>query len=303
MVTEWLAPAVTGPAGRKAGVVYNTEIAGRPIRLSENEAEVKGKFARLTRPALPGNSSPAREVCDECLEQVQKNRTAKTYRTCANLLNPFCRQSGGVVVAELARRHPVVGRGADMEPEYPGECRRDPEGLFPPGSRGESVPADPFASRNKTGELKRERVLTAQEWQAVVAAAMGPSRAFPWAVRLSVGGDGRSRRRLRGDPAAQSPGEKTKGPRIVWLSPGLLALTKMRPAYGEGCLFRDAADGPWPEGSGGQRLRPPAAAAGSRAGGGVLLAPAHTRHRSPGEARRGDVATWRRWRNCSGTKG
>lgn len=248
------------PRKTKGGVVYYTKIDGKQIRLSDNEEEAKEKFARLTRSALPGNTSPARDVCDEFLEHVQKNRTAKTYRTYSHFLNSFCRLYGGVLVAELTRRHAT--RWVESEKGWNPSTRASAGSILKVCYRWAVdeglIPINPFTSLKKSGELKRERVLTAQEWERFLATAREPFRTFLLAVRLSGCRPGE----VRAVTAAMVDLEagcwiiplhktrgKTKEPRIVWLSPELLVLTKQQLGQGSGFLFRNTVGRQWSEGS------------------------------------------------------
>jgi integrase len=120
------------------------------------------------------------------------------------------------------------------------------------------ISKNPFATLKKEGELRRERVLTAEEWQTMLSIAREPFKTFLLAVRLSGCRPGEVRK-VTTEMVDLEDGcwvipthktrEKTKEPRIVWLSPELLELTKRQMARGPGFLFRNNIGGQWSEGS------------------------------------------------------
>lgn len=253
-------PSGIWPRTTKGGVVYYTKIRGQQIRLSDNEEEAKEKFAQLTG-GLPSDTSRAEDVCDEFLDHVLTNRTEKSYKTSSLFLNAFCKLYGRVPVAELTRRHATrwLAGSYAWNPSTRAAAGSVLKICFRWAVEEGIVSKNPFASLKKTGELMRERVLTAEEWKTMLSIAREPFRTFPLAARLSGCRPGEVRRvssvmvdldaGCRVIPAHKTR-EKTKEPRIVWLSPELVELTKTQiAARGPGLLFRNNKGGEWSESS------------------------------------------------------
>jgi integrase len=245
------------PRNTPAGVVYYSKIRGRQIRLSADRAEAESKLARLLGGG-PADLSRADEVCDEYLEYVHGNKSPEVYDRQRRLLRSFCRRYGSVPVVELRRRH-VTQWLKDCQ-TWNSSTRAHAgvilQGCFAWAVEEGLVAANPFRAVKKTGELHRERVLTPEEWARLLAAAREPFRTYLRGLRLSGCRPGEIRAVTDEMVDLEHgrwvlPKHKTRGktgvPRVVWLCPELLELTRELMKRGPGFLFRNSRGRGWTE--------------------------------------------------------
>jgi integrase len=224
-------------------------------RLVKGKANEKAAYQAFHRLMADGADLPppakltAAKCCDLFLDWSQKHNTPQTYAWYRGYLQSFCDLFGSVPALDLKPFH--VTRWLDSNVGWKGSRRCavtalkrafnwcDDEGV---------LPHSPLKKVKKPPQACRERVLTADERQTILTGIKDrPFREFAFALLETGCRPGEARtvcaHHVSLDlgawvfpPKEHKTGGKTGKPRVIYLSPAMLDLTKR--------LMRENSDGP-----------------------------------------------------------
>jgi integrase len=252
------------PFYRRFNDSWYVQIGKRQVRLVKgkaNRAEAYRRFAELLAGDVSRFHEPDRltvaKLCDLLLDHAQKHTSAKTYDFYHYFLQTFCNQYGTLRVAALRPLH--VTRWLDASPwnatsrnSAVSSVKRAIHYAIAQGV----LKDDPLCGLKKDRPLRRERLLTPAERKQIFDAIPDqPFREFLFALQESGARPGEVRRVTRAHVNLDAGvwvfhDHKTKGktgrPRVVYLTPAMLELTRKlavrRPA---GPLFLNTRGEPW----------------------------------------------------------
>ena len=236
---------------------------GKQIPLAKgkaNRAEAQAAYFRLMAAdaeAPPPSLFAAAQVCDLFLDWSQKHNDRRTYDWYCSYLESFCTLWGAVPAADLKPFH--VTRWVDEHPSWKSSRRcaitavkrafnwAVDEGL---------LPVNPLKKVRKPKAVARERTLSAEEREQILAAIKDrPFREFVVALQETGCRPSEVARvtaahyhRVHGTwvfpPDEHKTGKRTGKPRIVYLTQAMVELTeRLIAAYPDGPLFRGRRGG------------------------------------------------------------
>lgn len=245
------------PWFRTSKNAWFVELGGKQFRLAVGrnaEKEAYEAFYRLmaTRPEnLPApDKITVAKLCDLFLEHSQRHHAADTYALYLHFLQSFCNDHGRLTAATVKPFH--VTRWLDANPTWTGGRRHavmsvkrafswaDKQGILSP---------NPVRTVEQDRVKHRTRVLSKEE-QAEILAAIGdePFRQFVLAMLETGCRPSEAARVTAADVNLElgvwvfqvhKTAKKTGKPRVVYLTPAALELTRALVAkYPEGPLFR-----------------------------------------------------------------
>ena len=243
------------PWFRKFDGCWYIQIAGRKVKLAkgrENRAEAVQEFHRLmagTRPAKKHRLTAA-QVCDLYLVHSEKEHEPATFSWHKTYLQPFCDTYGRFDPADLIPFH--LTAWLDAHPTWKGARRHAAvivKRAFRWAKRQGLIAADPFAEFKVEPGGRRGRVVTRDERAQILAAIKDqPFREFVTAMAETGCRPSEVCRVTAADfdPAAgvwvlrkHKTGKKTGRPRVVYLTPAMVALSKRLAAeFPDGPIFR-----------------------------------------------------------------
>lgn len=191
------------------------------------------------------------------LQHSREEHTADTAKWHANLLTPFMAMFGNVRISRLRKKH--VRQWLAAKGYNPTSANRAVGALkraFNWAVEEEHIPRNPIAHVRKPKSLVRERTLTADERDLILASVRGAAfRRFVNAMTLTGCRPGEIARVTAADfdpeaglwvLAKHKTSKKTGRPRLVYLSPEALALTRdLAARHPTGPLFLNSRGRPW----------------------------------------------------------
>jgi integrase len=225
------------------------------VKGKANEAEAFQAFYRLMAdgPDLPPpRTLTAAKCCDLFLNHSQKHNATQTYGWYKGYLQSFCDLFGSVPALDLEPFH--VTRWLDRNPGWQGSRRSAIAALKRAFNWCEDegiLPHNPLKRVKKPPQTCRERVLTPTERRTVLTGIKDQSfREYVFAL-LETGCRPGEARTVCGHlvnlqlgawvfpPKEHKTGSKTGKPRVIYLSPAMLTLTKrLMKEHPDGPLFR-----------------------------------------------------------------
>jgi integrase len=248
-----------GPWYRAQCDAWYVKIDGRQVRLAKGKANKKAALEAFHRlmalgPAgLPKKSELlTAHVCDLFLKWSERHHDERTFRWYRSFLNSFCNceSVGTLAAAEVKPYH--VTHWLDEHPKWKNSRRcavicvkrafnwAHAEGL---------LKENPLRSLKKPPAVRRERIVTPEEWAALVAAVRDQEfRDFLFALRETGCRPGEVRK-VTAEQVNLELGvwvleqhktrKKTGLPRVVYLTPGMVELCKrLCERWPEGPIFR-----------------------------------------------------------------
>jgi integrase len=238
---------------------------GERIKLAKgrgNQAEALKRYHELMAveavavpPESPDATSAA--ICEAFLGWSAKHNTPATYEFYRIFLQDFCTHWFAVRIVDLKPYH--VTRWLDGHATWGATTRRGAIGALKRAlnwATSEGLIRDnPLKAVKKPRAQHRERILTADEEAAIDAATSGPFKLFLLALRQSGARPGEVARVTAAHVSLDAgtwtlpehkTSEKTGKPRVIYLTPQLLALTEeLVEAHPAGPLFRNNRGTPW----------------------------------------------------------
>lgn len=254
----------------KARDAWYVTINGDRYKLAEgraNKAEALKAFHRLMLADGKGPASRSltvAELCDLFLEEMARRRQADevsefTVRWYARYLQSLCDHAGGQVATALRPLHLTAWIASHVW----GRTSRHnaitaAKAVFRWGKRQGHVPEDPIAALDKPGAERREEVLSATQFQTILAATKDrPFRDFLTALwetgarpsevyKVTAAEVDLDKKAWILKPKRQKTGRKTGRSRIIYLTESMVVLTRRLMAeHPEGPIFRNTRGGPW----------------------------------------------------------
>jgi integrase len=235
-----------GPWYRASRDAWYVKIDGKQVRLAKGKANKKAAteaFHRLMAlgPAgLPKSQEiTVAHVCDLFLDWSKKHHDATTFDWYASFLNDFCGHKRlGVLPASQVRVFHVT-QWLDAHPKWKGSRRNAVicvKRAFNWGTAEGLLKENPLRGLRKPPQNRRERILTAEEWEHLFAAVVDQEfKDFLTAMRETGCRPGEVRRVTADDVNLElgvwvlehhKTRKKTGLPRVVYLTPVMLELCK-----------------------------------------------------------------------------
>jgi len=242
------------PWYRKSNNSWYVEVQGRQVRLAKGKAnrpEAIKQFHLLmagTTPATPKTLTAA-EVCDLFLRHSEQEHEAETFQWHKRYLQSFCDRCGHLKSTELIPFHLTSWLDANDWKA----ARRHATGIakraFAWCKEQGLISADPFEGVAVPKGGKRERVLTEDERQEILAAIKDQNfRDFVFAMQETGCRPGEIRRVTAAEVNLEAgvwvlgkhkTAKKTRKPRVIYLTPAMIELSKKLIAKNpEGAIFR-----------------------------------------------------------------
>ena len=204
---------------------------------------------------------PCYKLCDAYLTHVEKavgrgEVTDQTFRLYSYFLNTFTAQHGKKIVRKLTTEHAEQWLDAhDWNPSSRAYATAVLKRCFRWARERKHISENPFDALRKGAGLRRKRTLTEKEQRRMLAHAPEPFRTFlrglfgtgcrPGELRNLTVKDCDVRRGIW-VLHDHKTSKKTKEPRVVWLSPEMIELSKeLLAKYRTGYLFRNARGRQW----------------------------------------------------------
>jgi integrase len=235
-----------GPWYRASRDAWYVKIDGKQVRLAKGKANKKAAaeaFHRLMAlgPAgLPKNQEiTAAHVCDLFLDWSKKHHDARTFDWYASFLNDFCghKRLGVLTASQVKVFH--VTQWLDAHPKWKGSRRNAVicvKRAFNWATAEGILKENPLRGLRKPPQNRRERILTAGEWEELFGAVVDQEfKDFLTAMRETGCRPGEVRRVTADDVNLElgvwvlehhKTRKKTGLPRVVYLNPVMLELCK-----------------------------------------------------------------------------
>lgn len=243
------------PWFRDSKNAWYVQFRGKQVRLAagrENHAAAMAAFYRLmAAEEVPAPSAVlVVQVCDYFLEWSQRHHAPATYDWCKGFLADFCAFSGNGKLAASAVKPFHLTRWVDSK-DWTGARRSSQQIVkraFSWARREGLITTDPFADVKLPPIKPRDRLLTPKEQEEIHSAVEDVEfRNYLTALRESGARPSEVARVTANDVdlkqglwvlAKHKTAKKTGRPRVIYLSPPLLALTKeMMERHPSGVLF------------------------------------------------------------------
>lgn len=242
------------PWFRKFDGWWYVEIAGKQVKLAkgrDNRPEAVKQFHLLMAGTKPAKRSAftASQVCDLYLVHSEKEHQAETFAWQKRYLQRFCDRLGTVKAADLIPFHLTSWLDSQKWKKARRHATAIVKRAFAWATGQKLISDDPFADVPIPKGGKRDRILTADERQQILAAIKDqPFRNFVFAMQETGCRPGEVARVSAADVNLElgvwvltlhKTAKKTGKPRVVYLTPPLVELTKRLMAeFPEGPLFR-----------------------------------------------------------------
>lgn len=242
------------PWYRKGNDSWYVEVGGRQVRLAKgkaNRAEAVKQFHLLMTGVAPAKPSAltAAQVCDLYLQFSKGEHEPDTFAWHERYLQKFCDRCGHLKAADLIPFHLTSWLDAQKWKKARRHATAIVKRAFAWAMKQKLIPADPFAEVAVPKGGRRERVLTPDERRQILAAIK--DRQFRDLVFAMQETGCRPGEVARVEAAhvnlevgvwvlpEHKTARKTGKPRVVYLTPPVLELTKRLMAESpEGPLFR-----------------------------------------------------------------
>ena len=242
------------PWYRKSNDAWYVEIGGKQVMLAkgkENKADAKRKWLKL----MAEGDAPKDKSLHACVEHYLATLTPGTHRTRKQVLDAFEEHTGDIKVSKLTKRHVT----SYLKPGWaPSSVRSHIKTILACLNRAVKdgmIDANPIHDIEKPSWERREKILTGDELEKLLAAAREPFRTLLKAMADS----GCRPSEICGlqiadcypDQNIWLVANKTKGQtgvkmRPIYLTPGLVELTRMRMgSRTDGHLFLNRYRDPW----------------------------------------------------------
>ncbi len=248
------------PWFRKFDGWWYVQLAGKKVRLAkgrENRPEAVRQFHLLMAGSRPASREPlsVSQVCDHYLVHSEKEHEASTFAWHKTYLQAFCDRYGTFKAADLIPFH--LTAWLDAHPKWKGARRHAAvivKRAFRWCRRQGLIPADPFADFTVERGGRRGRVVSKPEREQVLAAikdrqfrefvtAMAETGCRPSEVARVTAADVNLELGIWVLPRHKT-GKKTGKPRVVYLTPTMLEMTRRLMAENpEGPIFRGPRGG------------------------------------------------------------
>ena len=243
------------PWFRKFDGWWYVEVSGKQVRLAkgkDNRPEAVKQFHIL----MAGNKPVSKEtltaarICDLFLDHSEKEHEASTYEWHKTYLQRFCDRFGKLKTSDLIPFH--LTTWLDANPAWKG-ARRHAASIvkraFSWAKTQGLIPTTPFADFKIERGGKRDRVLTADEQKEILAAIKDQRfRDFVFAMQDTGCRPGEVAKVTAADVdltlgvwvlQRHKTAKKTGKPRVVYLTPAMIELTKKLVAeFPTGPIFR-----------------------------------------------------------------
>ncbi len=251
------------PFYRKSKQSWYLQIGRRQFSLGTCEEEALKRYKEILlheegNTVQTGKPLHVEEVCDLYLEWSKRHNDPETYQWNQTYLQSFCDLHGGRKVTDLKPFH--VTKWLDAHPRWRPATRRTVVGaikrVFNWCETEGYLAVNPLKAVKKEPRQRRERTLTVEERQHILGAARGKAfREFLHALQET----GCRPSEIRKVTAANvhfeaavwlfrhhKTSKKTGRPRVVYLTPAMLDLTrKLVERNPQGPLFRNSRGLPW----------------------------------------------------------
>jgi integrase len=252
------------PWYRKSTDSWYVEIDGKQRFLAKGKAaraEAEAAFYRIMAAGglLPANDNDLNvaTLCDLFLDFSQAHNRPETYKWHKHFLNSFCQQCGRLACAAVKPFH--LTRWLDSNKNWTG-ARRSAQAIvkrvFAWGKEQGRINTDPIAHVKNPPVTRRERVISTEERKQILAAIK--DRAFRDFLTALLGTGCRPSEVARVNSAdvnlelgvwvlkQHKSAKKTGKPRVIYLSPDMLDLTKKQMAkHPTGSLFPNTRGKPF----------------------------------------------------------
>ncbi len=230
------------------------------VKGRDKEAEAYRAFCRLLAEETGQIQEPTKlavaSLCDLFLEHSQRHNDPATYEWYKSFLQDFCEHHGRLMVADLRPFH--VNRWLDLHEGWGTGSRRcgivSVKRVFNWAATEGLIRESPLRSLQKPPPRRRERILTPEERREILAAIRDqPFREFVFALQ-ETGCRPSEVRKVSAENVDLERGvwvfaehktkKKTGKPRIIYLTPGMLELTRrLVREHPTGPLFRGPRSG------------------------------------------------------------
>jgi integrase len=236
-----------------------------------NDKDTKAAAERLAVQELALRQQPGDEAGGDCapawataghvvrafLKHSRAEHTADTADWYENLLTPFVELHGKVRLTRLKKKHVTAWlKHKGYNPTSANRALGALKRAFNWAVEEEHIPKNPVAHVRKPKSLVRDRTLTPEERQLILAAARGPAfRMFVRGLTLTGCRPGEVAKVTAADVdldrglwvlQQHKTVKKTGKPRVVHLSPEAVELTReLMARHPEGPLFRNSQGKPW----------------------------------------------------------
>jgi integrase len=229
------------------------------VKGKENEQEAYRAFCRVLADhegdAPPPTAMTVAAVCDLFLDQSEKNNKPETFQLYRYYLQDFCETHGRRMVVELKPFH--VTRWLDSHPTWKGSRCNAIEAVkraFGWATAEGLLSKNPIQGIKKPAKGRRDRIVSSEERAAILAAIKDePFREFVSAMQETGCRPSEVARVTAADVNLEAglwvlklhkTARKTRRPRVVYLTPAMLELTrKLAAKYPDGPLFRGPRGG------------------------------------------------------------
>jgi integrase len=239
------------PWYRKQNKTWYVEIGGKQVRLSKDKAEAKRKWLKLMAEGGPSQDCLLQECVDHYLPLLRPT----TRRTREQTLTAFMKHVGKIKVGALTKRHVREFLNPDWAPSTRRSHIKTIVACLNVAVRDELIEANPVRDIEKPAWERREKILTGEELQKLLAAAREPFKTLLQAMADS----GCRPQEICGlkiedcfpDDHIWLVENKTKGQtgvkkRPIYLTPELADLTRrLIGSRTEGHLFLNRYGEPW----------------------------------------------------------
>jgi integrase/recombinase XerD len=253
------------PFFRPARGLWYVQVDGKQINLGADKTEAFKAYHALmqqraeTKPVqpapLPGLRRLVVVIVDEYLDWCQKHRAPATYEWYRDRLEAFCKTIEPTLTVDQLKPH-YVQKWVD---EYPAGSRRNlirsMKRVMNWAEEQGYIDRSPLVQMKKPAEGRREQVVSAQQYQALLDST--PDQEFKDLITVSWETGCRPQESLNVEArhldvagnrwvfsASESKGNKI--PRVVYLTPKALEISKrLAEKHPQGVIFRNKNGRPW----------------------------------------------------------